>query len=106
MLSLFLSINDIRKYKWKKISYQFCMYMKVILSHPLQTSLWNNLHPHQVIGTAAIVKEIDCLTATVEDISKVRSKFSSSILIESTRLCGFGGWFDVHFRVSLRMMCL
>ncbi|PQQ20249.1 protein arginine N-methyltransferase PRMT10 [Prunus yedoensis var. nudiflora] len=46
----------------------------------LQTSMWNNLHPHQVIGTAATVKEIDCLTAS------------------NTRLCGFGGWFDVHFR--------
>ncbi|WJZ98062.1 hypothetical protein VitviT2T_016617 [Vitis vinifera] len=64
----------------------------------LQTSLWNNLHPHQVVGTAAIIKEIDCLTATVDDICEVRSNFSSSILIENTRLCGFGGWFDVHFR--------
>ncbi|GKV06423.1 hypothetical protein SLEP1_g18322 [Rubroshorea leprosula] len=34
----------------------------------LQTSIWNNLHPHQIIGTAAVVKEIDCLTATVDDI--------------------------------------
>ncbi|GAV72845.1 PRMT5 domain-containing protein [Cephalotus follicularis] len=64
----------------------------------LQTSLWNNLHPHQVIGTAAIVKEIDCLTATVADILEVRSTFSSLITVENTRLCGFGGWFDVHFR--------
>ncbi|XP_021895227.1 protein arginine N-methyltransferase PRMT10 [Carica papaya] len=64
----------------------------------LQTSLWNNLHPHQVNGTAALVKEIDCLTATVDDISLVESKLSSSINIERTRLCGFAGWFDVHFR--------
>ncbi|KAK7354294.1 hypothetical protein VNO80_19753 [Phaseolus coccineus] len=64
----------------------------------LQTSLWNNLHPHQVIGTAAIIKDIDCLTATVADIEKVRSNFSLSITIENTKLCGFGGWFDVHFR--------
>lgn len=66
----------------------------------LQTSSWNNLHPHQVIGTAALVKEIDCLTATVDDILKVRSDISSSITLENTRFCGFGGWFDVHFRVS------
>ncbi|XP_042493117.1 protein arginine N-methyltransferase PRMT10 [Macadamia integrifolia] len=63
----------------------------------LQTSLWNNLHPQQVIGTPAIVKEIDCLTASVHDIIDVRSNFSSSIT-ERTRLCGFAGWFDVHFR--------
>ncbi|WVZ20905.1 hypothetical protein V8G54_008227 [Vigna mungo] len=62
------------------------------------TSLWNNLHPHQVIGTAAIIKEIDCLTATVADIEKVRSNFSLSITMETAKLCGFGGWFDVHFR--------
>ncbi|XP_019432103.1 PREDICTED: protein arginine N-methyltransferase PRMT10-like [Lupinus angustifolius] len=64
----------------------------------LQTSLWNNLHPHQVIGTAAIIKDIDCLTATVPEIEKVRSNFSLSITTDNMKLCGFGGWFDVHFR--------
>ncbi|KAF8034440.1 hypothetical protein BT93_C0676 [Corymbia citriodora subsp. variegata] len=63
----------------------------------LQTSLWNNLHPNQVIGTAATVRELDCLTATVNDIAEVRSNFSSIIKCH-TRLCGFSGWFDVHFR--------
>ncbi|XP_058112684.1 protein arginine N-methyltransferase PRMT10 [Magnolia sinica] len=66
----------------------------------LQTSLWNNLHPHQVIGTPAIIKEIDCLTTTVNEIVNVKAKFSSSITVEKTRLCGFAGWFDVHFRGS------
>ncbi|KAH9761943.1 protein arginine N-methyltransferase PRMT10 [Citrus sinensis] len=66
----------------------------------LQTSLWSNLHPDQVIGTAAVVKNIDCSTATVDDIREVRSKFLSSIRGEGTRLCGFSGWFDVHFRGS------
>ncbi|KAJ8751584.1 hypothetical protein K2173_016831 [Erythroxylum novogranatense] len=66
----------------------------------LQTSLWQNLHPHQVIGTTAVVKEIDCLTATVNDILEVRSNFSSSVTLENSRLCGFAGWFDVHFRGS------
>ncbi|XAR66936.1 Histone-arginine N-methyltransferase [Bertholletia excelsa] len=64
----------------------------------LQTSLWNNLHPNQVIGTAAVIKEIDCLTATVNDIVNVRATISSSISAKETRLCGFAGWFDVHFR--------
>lgn len=64
----------------------------------LQTSMWNNLQPHQVIGTAAVIKEIDCLTATVADIKEVRSKFDLSITMENAKLCGFGGWFDVHFR--------
>ncbi|KAK6941615.1 hypothetical protein RJ641_026992 [Dillenia turbinata] len=64
----------------------------------LQTSLWNNLHPDQVIGTPAVIKEIDCLTATVNDLLQVRATFSSSITAEDTRLCGFAGWFDVHFR--------
>ncbi|KAL5836082.1 hypothetical protein ACOSQ4_015579 [Xanthoceras sorbifolium] len=66
----------------------------------LQTSMWSNLHPQQVIGTAAAVKEIDCSTATVDDILKVRSTILSSITGGCTRLCGFGGWFDVHFRGS------
>ncbi|ERN03593.1 protein arginine N-methyltransferase PRMT10 [Amborella trichopoda] len=63
----------------------------------LQTSLWNNLHPDQVIGTPAVIKEIDCLTATVDDIRNVQAEFTSSITIERSRLCGFAGWFDVHF---------
>ncbi|XP_010254329.1 PREDICTED: protein arginine N-methyltransferase PRMT10 [Nelumbo nucifera] len=66
----------------------------------LQTALWNNLHPEQVIGLPAVIKEIDCLTATVNDILTVRANFLSSITVEKTRLCGFAGWFDVHFRGS------
>ncbi|CAL5397104.1 unnamed protein product [Camellia sinensis] len=66
----------------------------------LQTSLWNNLHPNQLIGSAAMIKEIDCSTATVNDILDVRASMSSLITTEETRLCGFAGWFDVHFRGS------
>lgn len=66
----------------------------------LQTSIWNNLHPEQIIGTPVIIKEIDCLTTSVEDISKVCASISSSITEENARFCGFGGWFDVHFRGS------
>ncbi|KAI3802976.1 hypothetical protein L1987_31123 [Smallanthus sonchifolius] len=63
----------------------------------LQNSLWNNLDPEQVVGTATILKEIDCLTVTVDDIIKVKANVSSAITKEDTWLCGFGGWFDVHF---------
>ncbi|KAI3771605.1 hypothetical protein L6452_02771 [Arctium lappa] len=66
----------------------------------LQTSLWNSLHPNQVVGTSAILKEIDCSKVTVEDILKVEASLSSSVTKEDTRLCGFGGWFDVHFKGS------
>ncbi|KAL5571483.1 hypothetical protein UlMin_021080 [Ulmus minor] len=64
----------------------------------LQTSLWNNLHPHQIIGSPAVVKDIDCLTATVNDILEVKTDVYSSITQENRSLCGFAGWFDVHFR--------
>ncbi|ONK81012.1 uncharacterized protein A4U43_C01F24290 [Asparagus officinalis] len=68
----------------------------------LKTSLWNNLHPHQIVGTPAIIKEIDCLTATVDDIRNVTANFMSSINIDHTQLSGFAGWFDVHFRGSMQ----
>ncbi|CDP03411.1 unnamed protein product [Coffea canephora] len=68
----------------------------------LQTSLWNNLHPNQVIGEAGIIKEIDCLTATIADILDVRASISTSIFAEDTRFCGYAGWFDVHFRGSMQ----
>ncbi|KAI3950424.1 hypothetical protein MKW92_010669 [Papaver armeniacum] len=64
----------------------------------MSTSIWNNLHPHQVIGKPCIIKEMDCLTATVSEIRSVQASFSSLITEDRTRLCGFAGWFDVHFR--------
>lgn len=62
--------------------------------------MWNDLNPLQIIGTPTIVKEMDCLTATVSEIEEVRSSVSSVINMPLTKLCGFGGWFDVQFRVS------
>ncbi|XP_051113740.1 protein arginine N-methyltransferase PRMT10 [Andrographis paniculata] len=66
----------------------------------LQTSAWSNLHPKQIIGTPAIIKEIDCLTVNVDDIRTISTSISSSISEENLRFCGFAGWFDVHFRGS------
>lgn len=51
-----------------------------------------------MIGTPTIVKEMDCLTATVSEIEEVKCNVTSVINGQNTRLCGFGGWFDVHFR--------
>ncbi|XP_076909497.1 protein arginine N-methyltransferase PRMT10-like [Bidens hawaiensis] len=66
----------------------------------LQNSLWISLDPNQVIGTATVLKEIDCLTVTVDDILTVEASISSTITKEDTWLCGFGGWFDVQFNGS------
>ncbi|KAG0463888.1 hypothetical protein HPP92_019508 [Vanilla planifolia] len=67
----------------------------------LKTSLWNNIHPSQIIGTSAVIKEIDCLTATVDDIRNVTAKFSLPIHVDRSRLSAFAGWFDVQFRGSM-----
>jgi protein arginine N-methyltransferase 1 len=74
--------------------------LRETINHSVQTSLWNNLHPHQLIGTPFIVKEMDCLTATLDEIAIVHANFTASITIEQGRFSGFAGWFDVHFRVS------
>ncbi|KAF8046570.1 hypothetical protein N665_3609s0002 [Sinapis alba] len=65
--------------------------------HYIQTAMWNDLNPLQVIGTPTIFKEMDCLTATVSEIEEVRSNVTS-VINGHTTLCGFGGWFDVQFR--------
>ncbi|XP_068652979.1 protein arginine N-methyltransferase PRMT10-like [Aristolochia californica] len=93
-------VNDTKKYygvDMNVLTKPFCDEQK---KYYLQTSQWCNLHPDQVIGTPAMIKEIDCLTTSVGDILKIRAQFSSSITLESARLSGFGGWFDVHFRGS------
>jgi len=66
----------------------------------LKSSIWNNLHPNQVIGQPAVIKEIDCLTATVDEIQEVRAQVMLPISLEGTRLSALAGWFDVHFRGS------
>ncbi|KAG0614089.1 hypothetical protein M758_6G150400 [Ceratodon purpureus] len=64
----------------------------------LQTSVWNSLNPNQIIGEPALVKEFDCLTATLEEVSVIRSQFRVPIGFGSSKIDGFAGWFDVHFR--------
>ncbi|XP_039126042.1 protein arginine N-methyltransferase PRMT10-like [Dioscorea cayenensis subsp. rotundata] len=66
----------------------------------LKTSLWNNINPSQVIGTPDVIKEIDCLTVTVDEIRELHVKFSLRIKQDKTKLSGFAGWFDVRFRGS------
>ncbi|XP_047060023.1 protein arginine N-methyltransferase PRMT10 [Lolium rigidum] len=66
----------------------------------LKSSIWNNLHPNQVIGQPAIIKEMDCLTATIEEIREVRAQVSLPINRDRTRVAALAGWFDVHFRGS------
>ncbi|KAF5781232.1 putative methyltransferase [Helianthus annuus] len=62
--------------------------------------MWNNQDPDQVVGTTAILKETDSLTVTVDDILKAGASISSAITKEDTWLCGFGSWFDAHFKMS------
>eukprot|EP00271_Cylindrocystis_brebissonii_P008517 TRINITY_DN22898_c0_g1_i2.p1 TRINITY_DN22898_c0_g1~~TRINITY_DN22898_c0_g1_i2.p1 ORF type:complete len:206 (-),score=35.20 TRINITY_DN22898_c0_g1_i2:561-1178(-) len=64
----------------------------------LQTSLWNSLYPDQVIGQPAIVKELDCKTASIEEIENIRANISMPMFKDASRISGFGGWFDVQFR--------
>lgn len=66
----------------------------------LQTVLWNNLHPTQIVGTPVIVKEFDCRTATLHDVASVHSSFQMRLWESGMKLSGFAGWFDVHFKGS------
>ncbi|KAG9459702.1 hypothetical protein H6P81_004210 [Aristolochia fimbriata] len=93
-------VNDTKAYygvDMGALTKPFCDEQK---KYYLQTSQWCSLHPEQVIGTPAVIKEIDCLTTSIDDILKVRAQFSSSITVETARFSGFGGWFDVQFRGS------
>lgn len=67
----------------------------------VQTSVWNNLNPNQIIGEPALVKEFDCLTATLEEVSVIQSQFKVPIGAANSKIAGFAGWFNVHFRVRI-----
>ena len=66
----------------------------------VQTSMWNNVHPDQVVGDPVLIKNIDCKKATVDEIRTVAAEFSSLIRADRTLISGYAGWFDVQFRVS------
>ena len=53
-----------------------------------------------------VVKELDCLTATLADVSGVYAPFRSVLRESDSTICGFAGWFDVHFRVGFILLCL
>jgi hypothetical protein len=71
-----------------------------------QTSLWCNLDPNQIIGTPAVIKEIDCLRATVDEICTVTAQLMLPINVDRSRLSAYAGWFDVQFKVYFRHWCI
>ena len=48
-----------------------------------------------------MVKEFDCLKATLEEVSVVRSQFRIPVDSGNLKIAGFAGWFDVHFKVMV-----
>ena len=66
----------------------------------LQTSLWQSLYPSQVVGEPALIKEIDCLTVTLDDVKEVAANFRLPLYEGESRVSGFAGWFDVQFQAS------
>ncbi|XP_078169977.1 protein arginine methyltransferase 10 [Carex rostrata] len=66
----------------------------------LKTSLWCNLDPHQIIGTPAVIKEMDCLQATVDEIRTITAQVVHPINIDRSRISAYAGWFDVQFKGS------
>nr|CAD1822179.1 unnamed protein product [Ananas comosus var. bracteatus] len=73
-------------------------YVQNMKKYYLKTSMWSNVHPNQIVGTAAVIKEIDCLTATVDEIRSVMAQVTMPLLLDRARVSAFAGWFDVHFR--------
>ncbi|KAJ4798076.1 Arginine N-methyltransferase family protein [Rhynchospora pubera] len=66
----------------------------------LKTSLWCNLDPNQIIGTPAMIKEIDCLQATVDEIRTITAQLMLPINADRSRISAYAGWFDVQFKGS------
>ena len=53
--------------------------------------MWNSLNPNQIIGAPALVKEFDCLTAIVEEVSIIRSRFRIPIGSGNLEVSGLAG---------------
>ena len=66
----------------------------------VQTACWEALFPSQVIARPAILMEMDCHTATLEEVASVCSSFSMPCSQGMQHANAFGGWFDVTFKVS------
>lgn len=53
-----------------------------------------------------MIKEIDCLTVTLEDVKEVAANYRLPLFNKEDRVSGFAGWFDVQFKVSGMCLCL
>jgi len=75
------------------------LYQQEQSEYYMQTANWVELHPDNVIGEAAIIKDIDIAKCTFEEIKGVDSPFRMEVH-KNAGLCGFSGWFDVDFKGS------
>lgn len=57
-----------------------------------------------MVGQPALVREIDCLTVTLDDVKAVSADFKLPVFDGETRVSGFAGWFDVQFQASLVLL--
>lgn len=66
----------------------------------LETSAWADVHPSQMLGPPATLKEYDLLTVTLEELAQpLREKFRMDVL-DGGPVESMVGFFDVQFRGS------
>ena len=70
--------------------------------HFFGTSQSVELGPHELLGPAVCIKEIDLLTASLDDVKSVSKDLTFDISPENSdsedlSLTMFVGWFSVHF---------
>lgn len=74
-------------------------------SYYLQTSQWCDVHPNQILGAPQVVKELDLLKTTVEELKVLNEEYELKVegpadANGDVQVSGLCGWFDVNFRGS------
>ncbi|KAL4445413.1 hypothetical protein ABPG77_011238 [Micractinium sp. CCAP 211/92] len=75
-------------------------YRKEQLDYFSYTAAWTDIHPSQVVGSAACFKSYDLHTVTLEELkAPLKARFSLNVL-EDGPVDAFCGWFDTQFKGS------
>ncbi|KAI3428836.1 hypothetical protein D9Q98_007653 [Chlorella vulgaris] len=75
-------------------------YRKEQLDYFSHTAAWTDIHPSQVVGTAAVFKTYDLHTLTLEELKAPLNASFNIRVLEDGPVDAYCGWFDTQFKGS------
>ncbi|CAM9260123.1 unnamed protein product [Phaeothamnion confervicola] len=81
------------------------VYVEEQTKYYILSSFWAELHPDQMVGPPAAVKQLDMHTCTLQEVQGVEQTPFSFEVDGNVHASGFAGWFNVDFRGTAETPC-